>query len=289
MSPWAIPLAMAASAAWAIGMTAAKPGICYVDRLSYTLYRWILVTVLALAYGLARGALSFPGIVPVLWAAVAGFIDAALGGFVYLMAMERTSAHQTTTLSSTAPLWGVFSAVLFLREPLQGAIVAAAFLVVAGSAFLVRRKDELHRNALSGAMLALLTAFLWGFSETVPTKMALQGGLGPETLLLVFACAGALGALLMVPLLRHRVPKRVEPRGFLYVLLSAGGGAFFGWLFWLNSLALAPASVLSPIRGLTLLFAFAYSVFFLRERPTRRALLGTMLVLSGVVLVSIFA
>ena len=289
MSPWAIPLAIAASAAWAIGMTAAKPGIRYLDRLTYTFYRWVLVSVLALAYGMASGGLSFPGVVPVLWAAVAGFIDAAIGGFVYLMAMERTSAHQTTTLSSTAPLWGVFSAILFLREPLQGAIVAAAFLAVGGLVFLVRRRDPLAPNALSGAALALATAFLWGFSETVPTKLALEGGLGPETLLFVFACAGALGALLMIPLLRHRIPKRVERRGFLYVLLSAGGGAFFGWLFWLNALALAPASVLSPIRGLTLLFAFIYSIVFLRERPTGRAVIGAILVLGGVLLVSIYA
>ena len=289
MSPWAIPLAMAASAAWAIGMTAAKPGIRYLDRLSYTLYRWILVSALALAYGLVCGGLTFPGVIPVMWAAVAGFIDAALGGFVYLMAMERTSAHQTTTFSSTAPLWGVFSAVLFLREPLQGAIVAAAFLAVAGSVFLVRGKDSVAPNALSGAALALATAFLWGFAETVPAKLALEGGLSPEALLFVFACAGALGAFLMIPLLRHRIPKRIEPRGFLYVLLSAGGGAFFGWLFWLNSLALAPASVLAPIRGLTLLFAFIYAMVFLRERPTGRAVIGAIFVLGGVVVVSFYA
>ncbi|MBE0634928.1 DMT family transporter [Candidatus Bipolaricaulota bacterium] len=283
----AILLAVSAAAAWAIGMTSAKPGVRYMDPVTYTVARWLLVSVLALIYALATRQLAFPGWGPVLLAAIAGFLDCTLGGLFYLLAMQRTSAYQATTLSSTAPLWGVLGAVLMLGEPLLWRVIVAAFLAIAGAVFLAERKHSVKPRAWIGGAFALITGVLWGFAETVPAKLALQGGLAPASLLLVFALSGAVGMLVLLPFLRPRIPRRVEPRGFVFVVLSAVGGAFLGWLLWLHALNLAPASVISPIRGSTLLFALFYSFIFLRERPPWRSLIGIGLVLSGIVLVSI--
>ena len=283
----AILLAISAAAAWAIGMTAAKPGVRHMDLVTYTLARWLLVSVLAFIYALVTQRLAFPGWWPVLLAAGAGILDSTFGGIFYLLAMERTSAHQTTTLSSTAPLWGVLGAILLLGEPLLWRIVIAAVLVIAGAVFLTERRRSAKPKAWLGAGFALITGMLWGFAETVPAKLALQKGMSPETLLLVFALSGALGMFALLPILRPHIPRRVERRGILFVLLSAIGGAFLGWLLWLHALNLAPASVISPVRGSTLLFAFLYSVLFLKERPTTRALAGIALVAAGVLLVSL--
>ena len=283
----AILLAISAAAAWAIGMTAAKPGVRHMDLITYTLARWLLVSVLALIYALVTHRLAFPGWWPIVLAAAAGLLDSTFGGMFYLMAMERTTAYQTTTLSSTAPFWGVLGAILFLGEQLQWRIVLAAILVLGGAVFLTERRHSRKPKAWLGAGFALITGILWGFAETVPAKLALQEGMSPETLLFVFALSGALGMFALVPILRPHIPRRVERRGILFVVLSAIGGAFLGWLLWLHALSLAPASVISPIRGSTLLFAFGYSVLFLKERPAPRALIGIALVAGGVLLVSL--
>jgi len=221
-----------------------------------------------------------------LMAAIAGVVDSTFGGLFYLLAMERTSAYQATTLSSTAPLWGVLGAVLVLGEPLLWQVIVAALLVIVGAAFLTERRQSAKSRAWLGAAFALITGILWGVAETVPAKFALEAGMTPEMLLLVFSIAGALGMLALVPVLRSRIPKRVERRGIRFIVLSATGGAFLGWLLWLHALDLAPASVVSPIRGSTMLFAFVYSIVFLRERPTPRALIGIALIACGVLLVS---
>ncbi|MCK5828562.1 DMT family transporter [Candidatus Bipolaricaulota bacterium] len=283
----AILFAISAAAAWAIGMTAAKPGIRHMDLVTYTLARWLLVSVLALVFGLVTQRLAFPGWWPILLAAGAGILDSTFGGIFYLLAMERTSAHQTTTLSSTAPLWGVLGAVLILGEPLAWHTMVAAVLVIAGAVFLTERGRATRPKAWLGAAFALITGLLWGFAETVPAKLALQAGMSPEMLLLIFALSGALGMFALLPILRPRIPRRVERRGIFFVVLSAVGGAFCGWLLWLYALSLAPASVISPVRGSTLLFAFVYSVLFLKERPTARAFIGILLVALGVLLVSL--
>jgi drug/metabolite transporter (DMT)-like permease len=282
----AILLALASGASWAIGMTIAKPVLRHMDVLSYMFGRWILVAPVALLFAALSGTLVFASGYAIGMAALAGFVDSTLGGFFYLMAMKRTPAYQTTTLASTAPLWGVTTAILILGEPLRWEVLVAAVLVVSGAYFLVGRRLNIHGH-LTGSLFGLLAGFLWGFAETVPSKLALEHGLSPASLLFVFSCSGVVTIALIALFLRARFPRHVSRPGIALTALSAIGGAFLGWILWLSSLRLAPASVISPIRGSTLVFSLIYSVLFLRERLTKRALVGVLLVLAGVVLVSI--
>ncbi len=282
----AVLLAIAAGGTWAIGMTVAKPALRYIDVLSYMLGRWLLTAPIALLYAAVTSTLSFAGWYGVGMAVLAGFVDSTLGGFFYLIAMERAPAYQTATLASTAPLWGVTTAILLLGEPPRWEILVAVVLVVSGAFFLVERRPSIRGHA-AGSVFALLAGLLWGFAETVPAKLALEHGLSPASLLFVFSCSGVVTIALMTPLLRARFPRRVNRTGVALTALSGLGGACLGWIFWLSSLNLAPASLISPIRGSTLVFSLIYSVLFLRERLTRRALLGALFVLAGVVLVSL--
>lgn len=282
----AILLALASGATWAIGMTTAKPALRHIDVLSYMLGRWLLVAPLALLYATVTGTLALTSWFAIGMAALAGFIDATLGGFFYLLAMQRAPAYQTATLASTAPLWGVTTAILILGEPLRWEILVAAVLVVSGAYFLVGRRLSI-RSHLTGSLFGLLAGFLWGFAETVPSKLALQHGLSPASLLFVFSCSGVIAIALMTPFLRARFPRHVDRSGIALTVLAGVGGAFLGWILWLSSLNSAPASLISPIRGSTVVFSLVYSVLFLRERLTKRALLGVLLVLAGVVLVSV--
>jgi len=284
---WAIPLALASGATWAIGMTVAKPALRQTDHLTYLLGRWIVVAALAAGYAAIRGDLFFPGWNAFGWAIGAGLVDAVAGGLLYQLALERTETHQTTTLASTVPLWGVVSAVLFLGESSRWTVIIAAILVVAGAYFLIGRGRLRLRSALVGSALALLTAILWGVAETVPSKLALDAGMTPPLQLLVFSLSAVAGTALLMPFLRTKIPLRISPRGLLLTAISGAGGAFLGWVLWLSSLQIAPASVISPVRGSTILFAFVYSVLFLKERPMPAAFLGGALVLVGVVLVSV--
>jgi len=287
MVGWAIPLAIAAAAAWAVGMTLAKPALRHIDLLSYMLRSWSVVAFLAFVLGWVNGELFLPDIRLIALAAGAGLLDAVIGGLLYMTAMERMTAYQATTLASTAPLWGVLCAILFLGDPPQCSVILAAVVVVVGSFLLIGGRHSSSRADLRGSVLALSTGVLWGVAETVPSKLALDGGLSPAMLLLIFSLTAAGGAALLMPLLRKKIPRRIDRRGVLLAVLSGAAGGGLGWVLWLSSLRLASASVISPVRGSTLLFCFIYSVAFLRERPSRLAVVGAGLVLMGVVLVSL--
>jgi len=188
------------------------------------------------------------------------------------------SADQTAHLRRGADLLlaaGVFAALV------------AALLVIAGAYFLVRERSVEEESTLSGVVLAIAAGILWGVSESVPMNLATQRGMPPETSIIVFALSALTGITLLMPLLRRRIPGRRDRRGLWLAALSAVSGAFLGWFLWLSGLRLAPASLLAPVRGSTLLFTFVFSVLFLRERPSRWAIIGVGLVFGGVLLVSL--
>jgi len=280
-------LAVAAAASWGVAMTVAKPGSRHLDPVTFLLTRWILALILALLVAGIGGTLVFPSWDAIGLVVLGSFMNAVIGWTLYLLAMERAPGYRVTALASTAPLWGVLGAILFVGEPFHWAALVAALLVIAGAYFLVRERSVEEESTLSGVVLAIAAGILWGVSESVPMNLATQRGLPPETSIIVFALAAIAGIALLMPLLRRRIPGRRDRRGLWLAALSAVSGAFLGWFLWLNGLRLAPASLLAPVRGSTLLFTFVFSVLFLRERPSRWAIIGVGLVFGGVLLVSL--
>jgi len=280
-------LAVAAAASWGVAMTVAKPGSRHLDPVTFLLTRWVLALILALLIAGIGGTLVFPSWDAIGLVVLGSFMNAVVGWTLYLLAMERAPGYRVTALASTAPLWGVLGAILFVGEPFHWAALVAALLVIAGAYFLVRESSsEEGESSFSGAALAITAGILWGVSESVPMNLATQRGMPPETSIIVFALAAIAGIALLRPLLRRRIPGRRDRRGLWLAALSAVSGAFLGWFLWLNGLRLAPASLLAPVRGSTLLFTFVFSVVFLRERPSRWAIIGVALVFGGVLLVS---
>ncbi len=283
----AIVLALAAAASWGIAMTIAKPILRYMDPLTFLLVRWGIALVPAVGYALLTRSLVCPNWPAVGYVALASVLNVMIGWTVYMLANAAAPAYQSATLASTAPLWGVIAAILLLGDPLRWQVLVSGLLVVAGAIFLVQPKSVAVRPAASGALLAVLAGMFWGISETVPTKLAIQRGITPETMLVVLGCTTLLGMSMMTPLLRKRIPRRFDRNGLWLVAISAVSGAFLGWFFWLQGLRLEDASILAPVRGSTLLFTFLFSQIFLRERPSRWAIAGVLLVFGGVMLVSI--
>lgn len=280
-------LAIAAAASWGVAMTVAKPGSRHLDPVTFLVTRWVLALGLAFVVALASRSLVFPGWDAVGFVVLGAFMNAVAGWTIYLLAMERAPGYLVTALASTAPLWGVLGAILFVGEPFRWTALVAALLVVGGAFFLLVGRSDSTKSSLLGAGLAILAGILWGISESVPMNIATQRGMQPETSIVVFACSAILGVLLLTPLLRRRIPRRIDRRGLWLAALSAVSGAFLGWFLWLNGLRLAPASLLAPVRGSTLLFTFLFSIIFLKERPTRWSMVGVLFMFGGVLLVSL--
>lgn len=219
-----------------------------------------------------------------------GLLNAFLGTALYYYALSHGSMHETNILANTSPFWGVVGAILLLGEPARLVIFGAGALVLGGTYFLVRRRNEERQDRSLRALLAALAAgVLWGVSTAVPTKFCMDRGMSPIAYQLLFTCSAAFGWTLAVlpALCRRRMT--FSRRGVWIAFLSAFFGLFAGWVLWLAALQRASASALSPLAGLTLFFAVLLGGLFLREPITRRIAVGATLVVAGVTLVSVLA
>ncbi|MFB0500235.1 MAG: EamA family transporter, partial [Candidatus Hadarchaeaceae archaeon] len=61
-------------------------------------------------------------------------------------------------------------------------------------------------------------------------------------------------------------------------------GLFVGQILWQHALKIEEASALSPVVGALVPLAFLFSILFLGERPTKRAILGMIIVFIGILL-----
>jgi len=286
----AIALALLAMLFWSITLILAKPGLTQMDAVPYGVIRPIFASVLIFSFGLATSSLALPDLSVLGVAVLGGFLDMFVGVALFMYAVKRVPAHKAGTLSNTAPLWGVIASVVWLGEDPRLLTFVAAGLVVAGSFFLASRDERQEGPSLLGGILAALGAgFLWGVSDTAIAKYCLTHGMTRPTLHLVFMLSAAIcwGGLAVA---KGQWRRRYYPwNGMKFALTTAFTGMFAGMLLWLAALDLAPASVLSPTRGALTLFVFLLSVLILKERPSRRAAWGVLLVGAGVAIVSFVA
>jgi drug/metabolite transporter (DMT)-like permease len=288
MSSLALLLAVGAAVSWALSQVLTKEGLRRMDFVAYGVVRPLFALPFILAYGLITSGLHFPDLGLVGIAACGGVIDSFLGTLLYMFSLRRSPAHLAAPLSSTAPFWGVVTAVLFLRERPHPVVFVAAVLVVLGAYFLgSHRSGEITGRPVVGTVAALGAGVVWGVAETLPAKYCLAQGMTPITYQLIMVGAAAASWGLLAVWRRRRLPW--SPKGLMIAFQSAFAGFFLGWLLWLSGLSLAPASVLAPVRGSTILFSFMFSILLLHERPSLRAVVGLLFVSAGVFLVSIMA
>ena len=285
----AILMALGSSLSWALTSVLMKIGVTSMTRIGFAAARPWLGLLFVLPYALLIGTLEFgsPQLVAV---AVGGsLLNAVLGTALFYYAITHAPLHQASILSNTGPFWGVLSSVLVLGEPARPVAFIAALLIVGGAYFLIERKKAGSEHPHILPLLAALGAgLLWGFAAAVPAKYCLDNGMNPMAYHLLFtSSAGVMWGMAILPKLMKRGVTFTK-KGMLIAFVSAFFGYFVGWILWLNALDMAPASLLSPIGGTNVLFTVVLSVVFLRERPTRRALVGGALVFAGVLLVSLF-
>jgi drug/metabolite transporter (DMT)-like permease len=283
----ALLLAVTTMFFWGLTWVLMKAGVDRMSGLALGVLRpWMGLPLIGL-YALLAGNIVFVSLPLAGLAFLTGSVNAFLGTALFYYALRRGSLHETNILANTNPFWGVVSAILILGEPPTLVTPLAGLLVIGGTYFLVRRRGaEAGVPSLKARTAALLTGVVWGFSAAVPTKYCMTEGMSPIAFQLLFTAGAAISW--GIAALPRRRELRVTGRGLWIAFLSSFFGMFAGWVLWLLALERASASALSPLVGLILVFATALGVIFLKERLTKRVLIGGALVLAGVTLVSLF-
>ena len=145
-----------------------------------------------------------------------------------------------------------------------------------------------RREAIIGYAAAIGAAACYGTLAVLGRKIATD--VAPPLVANSFSMI--LGTLVLAAIFQSQIRTdfRVRPsrKGWLFVAL-AGCASTWGVTFWFLALGEAPAILVAPLAAVYPMISALLTLVFLRglERVTVRTILGTLLVVGGVVLVTL--
>ena len=273
----ALVLASASAIFFGTALVTAKLGLRTMDARAGAAISIPTATVLlAFAAPFALDASAFSVAAALVFALVGVFFP-ALVTLITFAANDRLGPSVTGTLSSTAPLFALAAAFVFLGERIPSRAIVAAIGVVAGAALLSWRGGALVRRAL---WLPLAGAALRGVAQVL-AKAGLALWPNPFAASLI-GYAVSTAAVTAADRLRRGAPAH-RPRAALGWFMATGvlnGGAV---LLMYAALAAAPVSLVAPvIAGYPLVTVLFGAALLREERLNARVISGAMLVAAAI-------
>ncbi|MHB0871007.1 MAG: DMT family transporter [Chloroflexota bacterium] len=281
------------AAAWAVISTVMRslsekisPVVVNGLRCSFASVTLILLVVL-LGHADAVTRLPLAGVAAILGS---GLLGQTMGDAIYVRSMKLLGASRAMPISSVNPMMTLVLAVIFLGEPLTWGAVGGTVLVIGGIYLLAFPYNPLEQGGQLrgsseklGLLLALAAAVCWSLSTIL-----LKIGLASVDLFVANAIRMSMAAVLLLGLdafqSRGRPPLGLGRRSLVVVGL-AGILSAFSSLMYLTAVLYAGAAKAATLSATAPLFGLPLSIFFLRERFSRRIAVGTLLAVLGVWLV----
>jgi len=277
---------------WGASFPLTKAALDYTGPTAIAFLRWIISALLLVGWlALTRrrtpvaGLTALRGLLAVRWRTVAwvALVGITLFYFLENLALRYTTATNAGVLSNLTSVFMVLIGALLLRERLTSIEWVALVAAFSGSVLVSQGAGHLSLKGpgLVGDVLMIVAA-LFGAIYSVGGK-----GLSERyPAMVVTTAVSTAGALFLLPLaliegLRFDLPLTAWAS---IVLLGVGAGALAN-LWWLELLARTAASRAALVLFLIPVVSATLSVTFLHEPVTPLLVLGSALVLAGMMVV----
>ncbi|MEZ5465546.1 MAG: DMT family transporter [Lysobacteraceae bacterium] len=279
-------LSLASAAAWAVGVILYRrlgdvlPPLP-LNFLKNLVVLALLVPTVIIAHGWLPPSMST---LDIALAVGSGFIGIAVADTLYLRALNELGAGRMGIIGNAYSPLVIVLGVLLLGERLNAwqmlgfALVTVGVLLVAKPPSRWKTEPE---HSVRGALLGLLSVLLMAVAIIMVKRVLEQQPLFWVTL--VRMIGAVLGMLLIASLrgeLRRLVPKRPLP--WRQLVTAAFVGQYLAMLLWLGGYKYTDASVAAILNETSSAFIVLLAWLWLKERPTRRNLIGVTLALGGV-------
>ncbi len=235
--------------------------------------------------------------------ALSGLIGLSFCDQALFTAFVDIGPRRALLCMTTSPIFALFFGAAFLNERIVGVAYFAMAVTIAGIVWVVTERAVGDRDAPDtgpsrfrrGVALAMLASVSQALGAMF-SKLGMGIGWLPQdqhldaqsaTLVrMVFGLFGMAPIVLTYVVMARRVAdhERIRPRWVTGLLLTAGGavvGPFLG--VWMSLVAFkhSPLGVAQTLCSLSPVLILPFSHFLLRERVTRRAVLGAFVALAG--------
>ena len=212
-----------------------------------------------------------------LWGFVLAFLGNVIGDSLFILSIKMIGPSLALALSSTYSVFTLIFSVTFIREAVSLTLILGLLLVLSGvfTIYLTIPKGE-----LLGFLAAILCAIIWGFYVAI-AKIPLQ----------IFSAAelqfsrGIFLALMLMPIVLKSSRKLMREH---LVFLTAGGtfGLVVGYYSLLKAVELIGAAAGAAISAAAPALTPIFSKIALKEKLSRKHVIGIALTLLGIALLS---
>jgi uncharacterized membrane protein len=230
------------------------------------------------------GGLGHPTVAGIAYFALAGLIGTFGGRLLRFISIETVGASLSAALINLSPLMASVLAIIVLGEQVTAPIVVGTLVIVAGTTLLSAGGRGTGVRLVT-LLLPLTSAACFGV-VAILRKIGLMG-MTPVFGFAVNVTAALVAYTAFLVASRQTALMMCRGRSLVYFMM-AGIAENVGVFLLLEGLSLGRVSVVAPLASVSPIFLLALSFFFLRgiDILNRRIVLGTLLIVSGVYLIT---
>jgi uncharacterized membrane protein len=213
-----------------------------------------------------------------------------LAYYIYLSAIRIAPLSLSVPYLSFTPVFAILTAALVLQESISSQGFLGIIMVTIGAYVLNIERFAHHPLApltaifkSSGSRRMLTVALIWSLTSTLGKKGVQLSD--PVFFGVFYMTALSIPMLAIASWRVKRKSSRVNLKGWNAVWLVLGGLATgVSMIAHFHAIRLAPVSYMIAVKRTSLIFSVLYGGLIFKEENIRRRLLGTCIMLSGVVI-----
>ena len=207
----------------------------------------------------------------------------------YFKALQLGDVNKVVPIDKSSTILTMILAFIFLNEKITINMVIGMIGIAIGTYLMIQKKEKAEKivkrkawliYALLSALFASLTSILGKVGiENVESNL----GTAIRTIV-VLVMAG----IIVFATKEQRDIKKIDKRSLIFLILS-GVATGASWLCYYKALQDGLASIVVPIDKLSILVTVLFAYIFLKEKLSKKSLLGLILIVVGTLLLLVKA
>lgn len=207
----------------------------------------------------------------------------------YFKALQLGDVNKVVPIDKSSTILTMILAFIFLNEKITINMVIGMIGIAIGTYLMIQKKEKAEKivkrkawliYALLSALFASLTSILGKVGiENVESNL----GTAIRTIVVL-----VMAWIIVFATKKQRDIKKIDKRSLIFLILS-GVATGASWLCYYKALQDGLASIVVPIDKLSILVTVLFAYIFLKEKLSKKSLLGLILIVVGTLLLLVKA
>ena len=207
----------------------------------------------------------------------------------YFKALQLGDVNKVVPIDKSSTILTMILAFIFLNEKITINMVIGMIGIAIGTYLMIQKKEKSEKIVKGKAWLiyALLSA-LFASLTSILGKVGIENvesNLGTAIRTIVVL---VMAWIIVFATKKQRDIKKIDKRSLIFLILS-GVATGASWLCYYKALQDGLASIVVPIDKLSILVTVLFAYIFLKEKLSKKSLLGLILIVVGTLLLLVKA